>query len=132
MSMLLPNFTGKGQALQVVLPLGGPGKPPGRKSPKMGKNYKIPLPGPTPENGENCPKKGVNLLRKYNFCNFCVIVPHFRGSIWGGEFCNFAPFFGDFRPGGIPGPLGGKTTRNPSLNLAKIETFLRKQVGLVR
>ena len=44
-----------------------------------------------------------------SFHNF----PHFRRSDRGGEFRNFSPFFGDFRPGGFPGPLRGKTTRNP-------------------
>ena len=66
------------------------------------KNYKIPLPGLTPENGENCPKKGVKLLREYNFCNFSVIFPHFRGSDRGGA-------------GGFLGPLRGKTTRKISV-----------------
>ena len=37
--------------------------------------------------------------------------PHFRGLDRGGEFCDFSPFFGDFRPDGLPGPLRGKTTR---------------------
>ena len=78
----------------------------------MGKNYKIPLPGPTPENGEKLPKN-------YKICIFGVIFPlfganfpHFRGSDRGGEFCNFSPFFGDFHPGGSPGSVRGKTTRN--------------------
>ena len=93
---------------ELFFPLEGLGSHRGGNPRKMGKNYKIPLPGPTPENGENCPKKGVKLLRKYNFCNFYVIFPHFRGSDRGGELCNFSPFFGDFHPGGFPGPSKGK------------------------
>ena len=86
----------------------GPGKPLGRKSPKNGKELQLPLPGPTPETREKLPQKGVKLLRKYNFCTFSVIFPHFRVSDRGGEFCNFSPFFGNFQPGGFPGPVRGK------------------------
>ena len=100
------------QVSELFSPLQGPESHRGGNPQKMGKNHKIPLPGPTPENAENCPQKGEKLLRKYNFCNFSVIFPHFRGSDRGGEFCNFSPFFGDFRPGGFPGPVRGKTTRN--------------------
>ena len=62
-------------------------------------------------NGENCPKKGVKLLQKNTFCNSSVVFPHFQGSDRRGEFCNFSPFFGDFRPSAFPGPLTEKTTR---------------------
>ena len=48
----------------------------------------------------------------FGICDFYVIFPHFRGSDRGGEFCNLSPFFGDFRPGGFPGPLGGKQLVN--------------------
>ena len=62
----------------------------------MGKNYK--------KNNKNCIFGVILPLFGGNF-------PHFRGSDRGGEICNFYPFFGDFRPGGFPGPLRGKTTR---------------------
>ena len=68
---------------------------------KWGKLTKFPSPGPTPENGEKCPKKGVKLLRKYSFCNFSVIFPHFRGSDRGGEFWRFPPRW-------LAGPSKGK------------------------
>ena len=32
------------------------------------------------------------------------MFPHFRGLDRGGEFCNFSPFFLDFRPLWLPGP----------------------------
>ena len=95
-------------------PLEGPESLRGGNPQKMGKNYKISLPGPTPQNGENWPQKGEKLLRKFKFCNFSVIFPHFRGSDRAGEFCNFSPFFGDFHPGGSPGSVRGKTTRKTS------------------
>ena len=101
---------GRSCAYELFFPLEGPGSHRGGNPRKMGKNYKIPLPGPTPENGEK-------LHKNYKNCIFGVILPlfwgnfpHFRGSDRGGEFCNFSPFFGDFRPGGFPGPLRGKTT----------------------
>ena len=97
----------------------------------MGKNYKISLPGPTPENGKIGPKKGKNHSENTNFVIFSVIFPHFRGSDRGGEFCNFSPFFGDFRPGGFPGSVRGKTTRNSSWNsgapAAKIHAEIREE-----
>ena len=73
-------------------------------------------PGRTPENGKIGPKKGKNYSENtflQFFGNFSVILGVGAG---GGEFCNFSPLFGDFRPGGFPGPLRGKTTRNSSLS----------------
>ena len=37
------------------------------------------------------------------------------------EFCNFFPFFRDFRSGGFPRPLRGKATRNGSVSVIKTE-----------
>ena len=96
-------------SLRVVFPLRGPGKPPGGNPRKMGKKYKIPLPGATPENGEK-------IQKNYKNCIFGVILPlfgenfpHFSGvGPKNGEFCNFSPFFGDFRSGDFPGPSKGK------------------------
>ena len=86
---------------ELFFPLEGPESLRGGNPRKMGKNYKIPLPGSTPEIREK-------LQEKYKNCIFGVILPlfggnfpHFRGSDRGGEFCNFSPFFGDFRPGGF-------------------------------
>ena len=77
----------------------------------------------SPKNGEKLqnspprsdPRKWGKIAKN---CIFGVILPlfwgnfpHFRGSDRGGEICNFSTFFGDFRPGGFPGPLRGKTTR---------------------
>ena len=59
--------SGRTTGLRVVFPLRGPGKPPGRKSPKNGKNYKIPLPGPTPENGGKLPQKRGKITPKIQF-----------------------------------------------------------------
>ena len=87
--------------LRVAFPLRAPGKPPGRKSPKNGENYKIPLPGPTPENGEK--------LQKLHFrSNFAPLLPHFRGSDRGGEFAIF-PRFSGFPPRWLPEPSKGKS-----------------------
>ena len=74
--------------------LRGPGKPPGRKSPKnVEKITKLPF--PVPEIREN-----YRRITPQN-CVFGVILPffggqfrHFRGSDQGGECCKFAPFFG--------------------------------------
>ena len=78
--------------MRVVLPLRGPGKPPGGNPRKIGKIYRI-LPGPTPETREK-------LRKKYKNCIFGVILPLFGGQFSpfsgvgpGGEFCNFSPFF---------------------------------------
>ena len=108
---------------ELFFPLEGPGSHRCGNPRKMGKNYKIPLPGPTPENGEK-------LHKNYKNCIFGVILPffggnfpHFRGSDRGGEFCNFSPFFGDFRPGGFPSPLRGKTTRNARLKIGPRSGF---------
>ena len=90
--------------LRVVFPLTGPGKQPGRKSPKNEEKFQIPLPGPTPENGEK-------LHKNYKICIFGVILPlfwgnfpHFRGSDRGGSFVTF-PIFRGFPPRWLPGPL---------------------------
>ena len=92
------------------------------------KNYKIPLP-------VRPPKFTEKLQKNYKNCIFGVILPlfwgnfpHFRGWDRGGEFCNFSLFFGDFRPGGFPGPVRGKTTRNSStkrvLSLGKMRDLI--------
>ena len=60
---------------ELFFPLEGPESLRGGDPRKMGKNYKIPLPNPTPEIREKSPKKGVELLRKYKFCNYSVIFP---------------------------------------------------------
>ena len=92
--------------LRVVFPLRGPGKPPGQESPKNGEKILNFSPrSDPPDSGENCPKKGEKLLRKYDFCNFSVIFPHFRGSDRGDEFSNFSPFFGEFLSGRLFGAL---------------------------
>ena len=108
---------------RVVFPLRGTGKPPRRKSPKNGEKLQNSPPRSDPQKwGKNCPKN-------YKNCIFGVILPlfwgnfpHFRGSEWGGEFCNFSPFFRDFRPGGFPGPLRGKTTRKSQCNAPSLHT----------
>ena len=97
---------------RVVFPLTEPRKPPGRKSPKKWEKItKFPSPVQPPKMGKNY----QNITKKYSenafFCNFSVVFPHFRGLDRGGEFCNFFPFFGDFRPGGFRGSVRGKTTR---------------------
>ena len=76
----------------------------------MGKNYKFLLPGPTTEIRGKLQKKIQRLYFRSNFTPFGGNFPLFRGS--DREFCNFSPSFGNFRPGGFPGPLRGKTTRN--------------------
>ena len=99
-------------ALRVAFPLrgGAPESQRGGNPRKMGKNYKIPFPSPTPENGEKLPPKRGKLTPKrkilYFFCNFALIsgVGPGRGILY------FFPIFRDFRPGGVPGPLRGKTT----------------------
>ena len=97
----------------MFFPLQIPGSPQGGNPRKMGKNYKIPPPPVQP------PKMRKKLPKNYKKCsentffgNFSVFFPHFRGLDRGGEFCNFFPFFGDFRPGGFRGSVRGKTTRN--------------------
>ena len=100
---------------ELFFPLEGPGKPPGRKSPKNGEKLQNSLPGPTPEKPEQSPKKAVKLLWKCNFCNFSVIFPNFRG--WTGE-GNFAiiPHFGWISaPVAFRALLRGKTTRKSRL-----------------
>ena len=99
--------------LRVVFPLGEPWKPPGRKSPKNGKKLHNSPPRSNPRKWGKITEKLQKILRKYIFCIFSVIFPHFRGLDRGGEFCNFFPFFGDFPLGGFRGSLRGKTTRNP-------------------
>ena len=67
-------------------------------------------------------------FRRYIFCNFSVIFPHFRGLDRGGEFCHFFPFFGDFRPGGFRSSVRGKTTRKSN---SKIRTGAHRKMLLV-
>ena len=79
---------------------------------KWGKITKFPSPLQPPKMGEKLPKNYKKMYFRSIFCNFWVIFPHFRGLDRGAEFCNFSPFFGDFRPGGFRGSVRGKTTRN--------------------
>ena len=112
-SARFPKFR-KSPDLRVVFPLlRGPGKPPGRQPPKNGEKLQNSPP-------RSDPRKWGKITKKLQKCIFGVILPlfwgnfpQFRGSERGGEFCNFSPFFGDFRPSGFPGPLRGKTTRKP-------------------
>ena len=56
----------------VVFPY-RPGKLVGRKSPEMGKNYKVPLPGLSHDfRGKSPPKRG-RITPKIQFCNFSVL-----------------------------------------------------------
>ena len=75
---------------------------------------------------EKLPK---NLFSEYFFCNYSVIFPHFRGLDRGGEFCNFSPFFRDFRLGVS---VRGKTTRNPWYNYKNYSSanYLRNDFGV--
>ena len=99
-------------ACELFFPLEGPGSHRGGNPRKTGKNYEIPLPSPTPENGEKCRKITKIVFSEQFYRFFGAIFPIFGGRTGEGEFCNFSPFFGDFRPGGFPGPLRAKTTRN--------------------
>ena len=103
--------------LRVVLPLRRAGKPPGRKSPKNGEKLQNSPPRSDPRKWGKITEKLQKMYFRSNFTPFLGQFPHFRGSDRGGEFCNFSPFFGDFRPGGFPGPLRGKPTRNISESL---------------
>ena len=108
--------------MRVVFPLRGPGKPSGRKSPKNGEK----LQNSPPRSG---PRKWGKITTNYENCIFGVSLPlfwgnfrHLRGSERGGEFCNFSPFFGDFRPGGFQGPLMGKNNSQSQMrNVLAIE-----------
>ena len=85
---------------------------PGAGIPKNGEKLQNSPPRSNPRKWGKITEKLQKILRKYIFCNFSVIFPHFRGLDRGGEFCNFFPFFGDSRPGGFRGSVRGKTTRN--------------------
>ena len=114
-------------SLRVVFPLTEPRKPPGWKSPKTGKKLQKPPPLSNPRKWGKITEKLQKKLRKYIFCNFLVIFPHFRGLDRGGEFCNFFPVFGDFHPGGFRGSVRRKTTRNSFLHLALWPSMLLLQ-----
>ena len=87
---------------ELFFPLQSPGSPRGGNPRKIWEKITLNSPSRSnPENGEKLLKNYKKILRKYIFCNFLVIFPHFRGLDRGGEFCNFFPFFGDFRPGGF-------------------------------
>ena len=94
--------------LRVVFPPRGPGKPPGRKSPKNGENLQNSPPRSDPQKwGTNHRKNYKNSIFGVIFPLFGANFPHFRGSDRGGEICNFS----DFRPGGLSGP--SKEENNP-------------------
>ena len=90
--------------LRVVFPLRGPGSHRAEHPEKWGKITKFPSPVRPPKLGKN-----YRTITKLSFWSnlplFSGNFPFFRGSERGGEFCNFSPFFADFRPGGFPGPL---------------------------
>ena len=91
--------------LRVVFPLRGPGKPPGRKSPKNGEKLQNSPPRSDPRKWGKLPQKKGRITPNLQFLQFFCNFSHFRGSDRGGESCNFSPFFGDFHPSGFPGPL---------------------------
>ena len=87
----------------------------------------FPLQRKSPKNGEKLPKK---YSENTFFCNFSVIFPRFRGLDWGGEFCNFFPFFGISAPGASGALWGEKQLANqdrpPGLKFSiEIEKFKR-------
>ena len=102
--------------LRVVFPL-SPGSPRGGNPRKMGRNYKIPPPGPAEKVPKNYKKK---VFSEYLFGIFSVIFPHFRGLDRGGEFCNFSPFFGDFRAGGFRGSVREIRRKQSSAKISEI------------
>ena len=106
---VLSRRLGSNFDLRVVFPLTEPRKPPGRKSQKNGEKLQNSPPRSNPRKWGKITEK----LPKNVFSGsiFLVIFRYFRGLDRGGEFCNFSPFFGDFRPGGFRGSVRGKTTR---------------------
>ena len=98
-----------------VVPLRGARKGSGAEIPeKWGKLTKFPSPVRLPKLGKITEKKPKNVFLEYFFPFFGAIFPFFRGSGRGGAFCNFSPFFGDFRPGGFAGPPSkGKNNSQP-------------------
>ena len=74
---------------ELFFPLQSPWKPPGRESLKNGEKIQNPPPRSNPRKWGKITEKLQKILRKYIFCNFPVIFPHFRGLDRGGGFCNF-------------------------------------------
>ena len=101
----------KGYNCELFSPLEGPGSLRGGNPPKMGKNYKICFPGLAAKNGEKCPKKEENYSENTILVIFLQFFRDFGGRTGEANFVIFALFFGDFRPGGFPGSVRGKTTR---------------------
>ena len=96
-----------------LFPLRGPGKPPGRKSPKNGEKLQNSPPRSDPQKWGKITEKLQKAYFRSNFSPFWANFPHFRGSDRGGEFCNFFPIFRGFPPRRLSEPSKGENNPQP-------------------